>query len=425
MNESPIYSIEALTAYLDHLEPGGMLAITRWLGSPPRDSVKLFATAIAALEARGETRPAGRLVLLHGWNAATLLIRNGPFAAGEIAVVRRFAGERQFDLAWYPGIDPKETNRYHRIAAPTLHDAAAALLGPARAAFLDGYRFHIHPATDDRPFFFRSFTWRLLPELLALRGQGGLVLVDAGYLVILLALLQAVVAALALILVPLVSLQLRPGGSGSPGRLRVALYFLFLGFAFLLVEIAFLHRFSLFLGHPLTAAAVTLACFLLAAGLGSGFSGRIAARWPHTAIAGAAAAIVGIGAVYALVLPSLFAAFIGFSLSAKIALAVVLIAPLGLAMGVPFPLGLSRIAEEAPGLVPWAWGVNGCASVIAAALASLLAMHFGFTAVLALALGLYAAAAVVFGQGARADAVNGARGLSQSPRRPPSPTLPR
>ena len=199
----------------------------------------------------------------------------------------------------------------------------------------------------------------------------------------------------------------------APGRFRVALYFLLLGLAFLLVEIGFIHRFSLFLGHPLSAMAITLASFLVSAGLGSGMSGRIAElarsrnrrrrrdhRRPRRRLCDGAAAhlrrshgTVAVG---------------------KVVIAAGLIAPLGFAMGLPFPLGLSRLAAEAPDLVPWAWGINGCASVVAAVLASLLAMEWGFTAVLALALGLYAVAALVFGQGARADADSGARGSSPS-----------
>src|SRR5499427_80624 len=98
LSESPIYTIEALRAYLDHLNPGGLVAITRWLGNPPRDTVKLFATAIAALEADvgtspGETDPGERLVLLHGWNTATLLVKNGRFTGDDIAALRSFAAE--------------------------------------------------------------------------------------------------------------------------------------------------------------------------------------------------------------------------------------------------------------------------------------------------------------------------------------------
>src|SRR5215831_11183989 len=171
LSESPIYTIEALQAYLDHLNPDGIVAITRWVGNPPRDTVKLFATAIAALEAdvgTGETDPGERLALLYGWNTATLLVKNGRFTRDEITTLRSFAAERQFDVAWYPGMRDDEANHYNRLAKPTLYDAAVALLGPGRSAFLADYKFNIWPATDDRPFFFRFFKWSLLPQLAAL-----------------------------------------------------------------------------------------------------------------------------------------------------------------------------------------------------------------------------------------------------------------
>jgi hypothetical protein len=120
---------------------------------------------------------------------------------------------------------------------------------------------------------------------------------------------------------------------------RVAFYFLLIGLAFLFVEIAFIHRFSLFLGHPLAAISVTLAGFLVSAGLGSGISKRVAARWPEGAIMLAIAAIVSLGAVYAMVLPPLLGGLMGLSLPAKIAVAVGLLSPLGFVMGLPFPLG--------------------------------------------------------------------------------------
>jgi len=402
LSESPIYTIEALQAYLDHLNPSGLVAITRWLGNPPRDTLKLLATAIAALEADagtspGETEPGERLVLLHGWNTATLLVKNGPFTRNEVAALRSFAAERQFDLAWYPGMRGDEANRYNRMAKPTLYDAAVALLGPERSTFLADYRFNIWPATDDRPFFFRFFKWSLLPQLATLRGQGGFVFVDAGYLVVVLALLQAIIASAILILLPLAWLR-RGERRAAPGPLRVAFYFLLIGLAFLLVEIAFIHRFSLFLGHPLAAISVTLAGFLVSAGLGSGISKRVAARWPEAAIILAVAAIVSLGAVYAMVLPPLFGGLMGLSLPAKIAVAVGLLAPLGFVMGLPFPLGLARVSDSTPALVPWAWGINGCASVVAAVMASLLAMHIGFTAVLILALGLYTPTPLLLGR---------------------------
>ena len=408
LSESPLYTVEALGAYLDHLAPGGILAVTRWLRTPPRDSVKLFATAIAALEAQGVADPGRRLAAIRGWNTATVLVGNGEFGPAEAAAIRAFAAARSFDLAWLPGLERAETNRFNRTAEPYLYDAAVALLGPERDRFLADYKFHVAPATDDRPYFFRFFKWTLLPELLALRGRGGLALLDSGYLVLAGTLAQAVATSLVLILLPLAWLR---GGNGlpsperSPGfaqaggglaRWRVAVYFLALGFAFLFVEIAFIQRFTLFLGHPLAAIAVVLCAFLLFAGLGSGLSGRLAERRPRAALPLAVAGIVGFAGLYLVLLPRLFPALMGLPLGTKVPLALALIAPLAFAMGMPFPLGLGAVSRRAPGLVPWAWGVNGCASVIAAVLASLLAMHLGFTAVVALALALYVVAALAF-----------------------------
>jgi len=397
LSESPIYTIEAIQAYLEHLAPGGMLAITRWLGNPPRDTLKLFATAIQALQIGGVTAPGEHLVLLHSWNTATLLVKNDPFSREEIFVLRNFANERQFDVAWFAGMRGDEANRYNRMAKPTLFDAAVALLGTDRSAFIADYKFDIRPVTDDRPFFFRFFRWGLLPQLAAMHGQVGFVFVDAGYILLVVALLQAVVAAAVLILLPLAWLRRADDGAQGLGRMRVGLYFLLIGLAFLFVEIAFIQRFSLFLGHPLSAIAVTLAGFLVSAGIGSGVSKQAAARWPQAAIILAVAAVITVGAAYAMALPVLFGALMGLPLVAKSAVAIALIAPLGFAMGLPFPLGLGRVARCAPALLPWAWGVNGCASVVAAVMAGLLAMHIGFTAVLVLALGLYAAAALLFG----------------------------
>jgi len=387
LSESPLYTVEGLQAYHGHLAPGGLLAITRWLRSPPRESVKLFATAVLALERAGASSPGDQLALIHGWNTATLLVKNGIFEAGEIATVRMFTEARSFDLAWYPGMSAWEANRFNRQAEPYLYRAAAALVGPERDNFLTNYKFHVAPATDDRPYFFRFFKWELLPELVSLRDQGGLAQADVGYLVVLMTLMQSVLASFVLILLPL--FVLRPSSRAEQKAMphwRVAVYFLSLGFGFIFIEISFIQRFTLFLGHPLAAIAVVLAAFLVCAGIGSGLCLRL--RTSETVLAAAAAAIVTFATAYLLALPLLETALLAAPFAAKVIITLLLIAPLGVAMGVPFPLGLVAVASEAPRLVPWAWGINGCASVVGAVLASILAMHIGFSLVVCLAISL-------------------------------------
>jgi hypothetical protein len=174
-------------------------------------------------------------------------------------------------------------------------------------------------------------------------------------------------------------------------------YFTALGLAFMFVEIAFIQKFILFLSHPVYAVAVVLTAFLLFAGLGSRVAARFqAAGRSRRAVGLAAAAIAGLALLYVLGLPPIFRQWMGLADSVKIGLSVLLIAPLAFAMGMPFPLGLSRLAERSPALIPWAWALNGFASVVGAVLATLLAIHWGFTAVVIVAVALYLTAAFCF-----------------------------
>ena len=401
LSESYLYTVEAVDAYLDRLEPGGMLAITRWISLPPRDALKLFATATAALERRGVAEPGRQLALIRGWRTATLIVKNGTFTPAEIAALGEFCRARSFDAEFYPGIEPGQANRYNVLDTSWFHDGAIALLGPQRGAFIERYKFAIAPATDNRPHFFHFFRWRTLPELVALKEQGGLPLLEWGYPVLIATLLQAIAASLLLIVLPLWigGRGTEDSGPARPSRARVALYFAALGFAFMFVEIAFIQKFILFLAHPLYAVAVVLCAFLVFAGLGSRFSPRLVAegsRWARHPVAWLVAAIAGIALVYLVALPAIFRQLMPLPDLARIAISIALIAPLGFAMGMPFPLGLARLAADGGALIPWAWGVNACASVIAAILAAVLAIHLGFAAVVFLAVALYAVAAVAW-----------------------------
>ena len=391
---SSALTIEAFATYLSRLAPGGMLAVTVPLALPPRGSLKLAATAIAALEALGVATPGRRLALIRGWDTATLLVRNGPFADADLAAIRAFCRERSFDIAYLPGMTRAEANRFNILAEPYLYDGVTALLGAGWRDFLDAYKFHIRPATDDRPYFFRFFKWTSAAELLTLRGYGGNALIEWGYLVLVATLAQAVVAGLVLILLPLGAL--RSAGPGAAGGLPTAIYFLALGLGFLFFEIAFIQRFTLFLGHPLHAVALVLSAVLVFAGLGSGASRRLLERVSaERAIGLAVLGIVAVALVYLAVLPALFDVLRPRPMALKLAASAVLIAPLGFCLGMPFPLGLARIRERQPSWIPWAWAINGCASVIGAVLAALLAIHLGFSALLGLAAALYLVAAGV------------------------------
>jgi hypothetical protein len=397
--ESYLYTVEALRLYLSRLAPGGVLSITRWVSLPPRDTLKLFATAAGALEREGIGDPGERLVLIRGWRTATLLAKNGTFTAEEIEALRVFCRQRAFDFGWYPRMPPEEANRYNRLDQPYFYEAAAALLGPQRAQFIERYKFDIAPATDDRPYFHQFFRWTAAPELLRLKERGGLALLEWGYPLLIATLFQAAVAAVALVLLPLRRLSRIPGGpAGTEPSGWTACYFAALGLAFLFVEIAFIQKFVLFLSHPLYAIAVVLCAFLLSAGLGSALALRFdpgrQRRWPP--IVWPVLAITVLCTAYLAGLPALTDLLVRLPDAARILAAVALILPLGMCMGMPFPLGLEALGRRAPGAVPWAWGINASASVLSAVLATLLAIHLGFSAVIMMAIVLYLLALATF-----------------------------
>jgi spermidine synthase len=406
LSETYIYTVEALVDYIARLRPGGWLSITRWLKLPPRDTLRLFATALDALDRSGVEAPKDHLMLVRGLNTTTLLIKSSAITEGEISRARAFARARSFDLAYHPLISADEVNRYNVLAAPYFYLGTTALVGAGRKGFLAQYKFDIAPVSDERPYFFNFLKWRHLPELLSIQRSGGAGLLELGSLILIGTLVQAAILSVPLILAPL--WVRRHDLSASPHRWPVAGYFLALGLAFLFIEIAFIQKFTLFLSHPLYAVAVVLTGFLLFAGIGSGVSSWLEAqidkwhqenpnRWRHlSAIQLSVAGIIAVSLAYLLVLPAIFEALLSLDDIGKIAVSLALIAPLAFFMGMPFPLGLSRVRSSAPALIPWAWGVNGCASVISAMLATLLAMSFGFSAVILTAAVLYAGAAAIF-----------------------------
>ena len=203
LHENYTYTVEAITDYLAALEPGGILSVTLWLKLPPRDSVKLFATAVEALRRTGVAEPGARLAMIRSWSTATILVKNGAFEPQEIAALRDFATARSFDIDWAPGLKSAETNRFNILERPYLYEAATALLGPDPQEFFEDYKFAVAPATDDRPYFFDFFKWRFLPELLALGPQGAAALLDMGYLILAATLVQAAALSAVLILAPL------------------------------------------------------------------------------------------------------------------------------------------------------------------------------------------------------------------------------
>jgi len=389
--ESYLYTVESLEAMLDHLADGGLVGLTRWADEPPRDGLRLFDTARAALARRG-LDPAGRLAMIRSWATVTVLASPEPFSPADTARLRAFCTRRRFDLCYVPDLATGEANRYHVLDRPYFAEGAAALLSPRREAFLAEYPFDVRATTDDRPFFAHFFRWKSLPALADQLGRRLRAYLERGYLMLAAALGQSVVLAAVLILVPLAP---RAGAlRGAPRKAVGLAYFLLIGLGFMALEMGFLGRLMLYLADPVVAAAAVIASFLVFGGVGSLLS-RAWPLGPRQVASASAAAVLAIGTIYLLYLDAWLAAAQGEAMPVRFLVAAGLIAPLAVAMGHLFPSGLRQVGLAAPAVVPWAWAVGGVASVIATVATPLAAMHVGFARVGLAALGCYAAAGVL------------------------------
>jgi hypothetical protein len=411
LNEDYRYTVETFADALAHLSNDGLLLVERWLQMPPSESLRLWGTAVAALRTDAACRKEQdscrellkkRLMALRSLQTSLVVAGKSALSPQDLTGVRQFADRLQFDLIWLPDIQPDEANRYSIVPESTyFHTFSDLLTTSDPEAFLADYAYAVAPPTDDHPFFFHFFKWQQTPEILQSLGKTWQPFGGSGYLVLVVLLILVVSLSTGLIVLPLLVTKLgrgtgEPGSTGEESHLRprsptplpvrYLVYFALLGLGFLFVEIPLLQRFILYLGQPAYAFAIVVSALLVAAGVGSGYlSGRIS-------LPVALLIIVLLAVAYPWLLTLLFEATLQLPFGSRVAVTIAAIFPLGMLLGIPFPRGLMLVGQTSPELTPWVWAVNGCASVISAVLAAMVALTWGFSAVLWAAAGAYALA---------------------------------
>ncbi len=390
--ENYLYTVESFQTFLRHLKETGIFSVTVHAKMPPRDGLRVFNIAVEAFSREGlAARP--RLALIRSWETVTLLAKKSPWSAAQLRKVREFSDSRGFDLCYLPGLEAEEVNQFHILPRPYYFEGAKELLSPVKDRYIEDYLFALDAPTDDRPYFNHFIRWRCLPELRAqLKGRLPAFL-ELGSLMLATALIQVVLLSGALVFLPL--FPWIPGLRSTRNKGSVLLYFFLLGLGFMLLEMGLLQKMILYLADPIYSAAAVIASFLVFAGIGSRISGRRRRRLPFAA-RGASLAVVILGLLYLFLLDVWLAWTQSWGLSLRFLVTALTIAPLALAMGHLFPLGLRRVSQAVPALVPWSWAVNGFASVLATVSAPLLAMSIGFSILILAAIACYALAGVLF-----------------------------
>jgi hypothetical protein len=394
LREDYLATVEGFDRCLASLAPGGFVCSVRGIQDPPRDNIKIVFTWIEALWSQNVPDPGNYLLMARDELGCATLAAGKPIERGTVERFRSLCQSQSWDMEWFPGIEPTETNRVHILPGPGAsriswyHHALRKLLGSGAEEFAQSWLWNIRSARDDRPFFHDFFRWVSLPQLVAVFGPVWLTRAELGFLVLVLATGWSALVALVLISIPVLMDRRGDATPRTESRLPAAAYFAALGAGFMFVEMSFIQLFTRFMGEPILAAALVLGGFLFFAGLGSMIQPGLTQRLGGTIFA-TACLIGGFIVVDSLLLPFIFQWAALSSLPVKAVLGVGLMAPTALLVGNPFPWGIGRLQGQAPGTIPLAWAVNGFASVVSACLAVLVAMAYGFTLLLAVAAGLY------------------------------------
>jgi len=382
LSENGLYTVEGWQIFFDKLAPNGLLSVSRWY-SPEAlsETNRLISLAAMSLLEQGVDNPGDHAVLVARNTVATLLVSPTPFSDADLDQIESVAAEMAFTVLH----SPRQESSERLIRDALASKSSAQLEAAAQHEFLD-----FSPPLDSRPYFFNILKPSALLSTDAELGELGIVAggnLLATYTLMLLCLL-AFIGVTLVIGVPLLlsgKPQLPKGVFGSG-----LLYFACIGTGFMMVQIPLIQRFSVYLGHPVYAVSVLLFSMIIAAGLGSSLSDRIAVerdrRWTFVLPLTIVAMII---ALYLLSGP-IIQATIDQGLLVRCLIVILLVAAAALPMGMCFPLGLRLFRQYSDDCLPWLWGVNGATGVLASVLAVAISMWSGINSSLLVAIGCYA-----------------------------------
>lgn len=363
LTENALYTVDAFDDYLDHVSDRGIVTMTRWHTGAQGETLRLLLLAAAALEHHGVPAGQARQHMFYAVSKqaglGTMVLKRTPITAEEQARLEKTCAQSGFAVQLSPTSPPSE-------ALATYIDA-----GPY-SDIVAGANEDISPPTDDRPFFFYFKKFSQLTKTTGLTNDPGLwILISLG---------SVTALALSFVVAPLVlHWRRREATAVEPAQLSVLAYFGLVGFAFMVLEVALLQRFTLFLGHPSYSLIVILFSLLLTTSAGAALSARFSVARLGRVILTSGGLLAILASVGGFGLPQILHAAIGASLPARIVMTVVLVAPSGFAMGLMIPSIVRILAAAQSSLVPWGWGVNGATSVIGTVIATVIAIYAGFT----------------------------------------------
>lgn len=366
LSENYLLTVDTFIDYYNALADDGVLIITRWLFNPPKEEIRLFSLA-SEIDKEGK-----KIAMFNSWNTFTLLLSKKDLDEIIVKKIKNFADKNKFDIIYLPNQFDFEPNKYIKFEEAYHYNIIQQLLKDKKE-FYKNYLFDVSPVHDNKPYYFNFFKISKFFELKKILGQRWNPFLDPGFLLFFI-FIQALILTLLLIFMPLLFKKKIKNIKNK----RQLFYFFAIGISFLFLEIVLIQKFILFLGHAIFSTTTIIFSMLLFSSLGSLYSQNIETKDIKKIIF----ALVLLVIIYSYLLNLFINNLITLNLVPKIILASIFIAPLSFLMGFAFPLGIKKINKE---LIPWAWAVNGSASVLSPILAIMFALFFGYNFVFLLA----------------------------------------
>ena len=386
-------TVEAFRDYLGHLNTNGSVSVTVGLKNPPRNLLKLVNLAKQTLIKQG-VDPVDRITVIRGWSTGTVIIKRRPFTRYETEKIKAFCERMFFDLVYYPGIHPLEANRYNVVEGALFYKSVSGILNDDQ--YVKDYVFNLGHPTDNRPYFSYFFKIKKLPFHLKEMGHKLILVIEGGYVILFSTFVTAVFYSFILIVIPLFF----TGNKIKPKKIKVLIYFGLLGISFMLIEIVLITKISKYLVNPLYSSSFIITSLLIFSGTGSYVSDILVKKGKGIKMKNAACFSILFIAGYTLIILFFYDKFYdslaNTPLFLKLAVSILLILPLGLCMGVPFPSGIVELKKIHDHSIPWAWSINGYFSVIASTGAVLISTNIGLVLTGVIAAAGYLCALLVF-----------------------------
>lgn len=373
LNENNIMTIEAFRELMARLNPSGMITLSVWNDLPPKLSLRSLHLIAESIHPEKAGQLYQSILSVRSWGTLTYVFKTEAFDEHQIEQMKEFCVENSFDPFLYPGIMAKERSALNEIENSQIFAFTDSILNENAKNMILEYPYNIAAPTDNKPYFHQFLKNEKLSLLFRKKDQSSFQ--ELGYFVLVVSFLIISILALIFILLPLFSIHKKKKVSSW-----VLLWFAGIGFAYMFVEIVLIKQFILFLGQSVFSASAVISVMLVSSGFGSLYTSKIVLK--RNNLVKITGLIVLVLISYSLLLNPLLKIGLSLPFYIKILLSFFIIAIPGFIMGMPFPMGLKMTNSMEKTHIPWAWGINGCVSVISAGLAAILAIELGYNSVL-------------------------------------------